>query len=229
MGIAFLETRAILLPESEMNSLRDFLAFLALMTIAPNLGCGDACQLGEGKCEGNKAWICNYEGHEPQGRTIWSEYQDCGARVCKASSHGAVCSLAEAKDPLCDFTANSWPGAGVCVGSVPVQCALGYRVEIGPDCQSPALCQPDGFPFICSTLGGWNPICQQLEEPNLYVRTSCYNNDILFCREGRLLSYTDCANSQCGTGAFPPPGAEWCEPSGKCVPYAPEPVAGCQP
>ena len=212
-----------------MNSTRVFLAFLALTTTASALGCGDLCRVGEGKCEGNSAWICGYEGHELQGPTGWRDYQDCGARVCKASSKGAVCSLTEAKDPLCDFSANLWPGAGVCDGSVPVQCSLGYPVEIGPDCQSPALCQPNGIPFSCATLGGPHPICQQLEEPNLYVRTSCYNNYVLFCREGNLLSYTDCAASPCTTGAPPPAGAEWCDPSGKCVPYAPEPAATCQP
>jgi hypothetical protein len=212
-----------------MNSAQSLLAFLALVTVAGGLGCGDECRLGEGKCEGNKAWLCSPEGHESTGPTVWREYQDCGAHMCKASSHGAVCSLIEAKDPLCEFTASVWPGAGVCDGSVPVYCALGYPVEVGQDCQSPALCQPDGIPFTCSTLGGFHPICRQLEEPNLFVRTICFNNSVLFCREGALQSYTDCANSQCRAGALPLPGTEWCRPDGKCVPYAPEPVAVCQP
>lgn len=213
-----------------MNNAQSFLAFLVLVAASSGLGCADECQLGEGKCEGNTAWLCYGEGDNSSGRKVWREFQDCGAHVCKASSQGAVCSLTDARDPICEFTANEWlPGAGVCQGSVPVQCALGYRVDVGEDCQSPALCQPSGVPFRCAAVNGFHSVCQQLDEPSLLVRTSCYNNSVIFCREGRLLSYTDCANTRCGVGTPPPPGAEWCSPDGKCVPYASEPVAACQP
>lgn len=213
-----------------MNNARGFLILLGLTTPGAISGCGgDDCRLGEGKCEGNSAWLCGNEGHEAQSPTVWRLHQDCGALFCKSSPNGAVCSLTDAKDPRCDFSANLWPGAGVCEGSTAVQCSLGYPVQLGPDCQSPALCQPGGIPFTCAAPGGFHPVCQQLNEPNLYVRTSCYNNAVLFCREGRLLDYTDCAVSSCTVGAPPPAGAELCAASGKCVPYAPEPLAACQP
>ena len=204
------------------------MALLALAVVVSGLGCADECRLGQGKCEGNKAWLCHGEGENSAGRKVWREFQDCGPSFCKASSQGAVCSLTDAKDPICEFSVDNWPGAGVCQGSIPVRCAIGYRVEVGQDCQSPALCDASGYPFSCVTLGGRHPICQQLDEPNLFVRTACYNNSVVFCREGNLLNYTDCPNSQCGAGAPPPPDAEWCSPSGKCIPYAPEPVAACQ-
>jgi hypothetical protein len=216
-------------PASAMKRAQALVAWCVLASTAWALGCGDWCPDGSGKCEGNTAWLCSVKGHDSGGPTAWHEYEDCGQRVCKASHLGAVCSLSDAKDQVCAFSTNIWPGAGVCVGSGTVYCALGYRIEEGPDCQSPALCQPDGLPISCFELGGRHPICDPLQEPNLFVRTRCYNNQVLFCREGRLLSYTDCSAGQCTTGTAPPAGAEYCKPDGKCIPYAAEPSAVCQP
>jgi len=184
------------------------------------MGCGDECQPYTGKCEGNTAWRCI---SPENGTATWGRAQDCGALFCRSSSFGAVCASSKDLDPVCSESL-TLPQDGVCAGSIRIACGLGYRLAVLGDCQDPALCYPD----LCMAVGESDPVCEALLEPNLYVRTACRQNGVLVCREGRLASLEDCGTRQCTVGSPPPAGAQWCFPTGKCVPYAPEPISSCQ-
>jgi hypothetical protein len=180
-------------------------------------GCGDECRTSSGKCEGNTAWVCTAGEHQA---AHWVRLEDCGTRVCRSAESGAVCSLSPERDPAC---AGSAGNAMTCAGSIRILCGLGYRLSEVEDCLGPALCDPTG----CARVGAPHPLCAMLAEPTASVRTTCYQNQVLLCREGALRGVTDCGARQCTRTAPPMPGAEWCD-DGKCVPYFPEPLAECR-
>jgi len=189
--------------------------------LAAAAGCGDFCQVGQAKCEGNTVYRCWAPEH---GTGKWAAIEDCGASFCKSSAAGAVCSLSQQPDPACAASITSEIDAR-CNGSLQIRCGLGYLTGVGDDCLEPALC----FYSLCSAVGEIHPVCGTLDEPNKYVRTTCYMNHVLICREGRLADMVDCGSGQCAAGPAPAAGATWCFPSAdKCVPYAPEPLSACQ-
>jgi hypothetical protein len=85
------------------------------------------------------------------------------------------------------------------------------------------------FPGGCAVVNGVHPLCTALSDNTVVIRTTCGQNSVLRCREGGILvALDDCGAQSCTVGQPPPPGAEWCSPAGKCIPYASEPVAACQ-
>jgi hypothetical protein len=192
-------------------------ALIASAAVVPMAACHDECQSGSDKCEGNTVWTC---GGEENGPRHWVRFQDCGPHTCRQAATRAVCSLRPDPDPICVGDAAN---AATCDGSLIVHCQVGYRVAEGDDCHSPALCGGSE----CSTVGGRHPVCEALVEPTASVRTTCFRNHVLVCREGQLRALTDCAQQQCALTAPPPPGAEFCQ-NGKCIPYYPEPLATCR-
>ncbi len=190
--------------------------FLAAMVLG-GAGCGDQCGKGEARCEGNTAWECAGDGESGRGVRHWVRIEDCGERVCRSTGTEAFCSLGPEPDPACGAASGT-----ICDGRRRIGCAAGYLVGVVEECTDPALC--DGT--ACLAVGARHPACVALEEPTTSVRTTCFRNHVLLCREGRLRVLTDCGERRC-VRTDPPAGAQWCE-DGKCVPYFDEPLAACR-